>query len=556
MTRFPSGLSAAVSGALLAGALATIAAPASAGGGGSCAFDANTHVATASPFNPTSGPSDLTVIRSGDNILVNGTVCGTVTTLDKMIFQLGNASVTVRFYLGGGPFAPGYTNPSNDTGEIEFEIQYENQFSFGQSIEIVGGDGNDHIRVGDSFILGQGIVAEVNLNASVDSDVDIFVNAPVSEYDISLSGGHDQLAGVGLGGPFSGPTTARMRVEDGSGDDIIAGGGASDFFNAGDFTNGADTYLGNGDNDFVSYDGRESAVTVTFNGVDDDGSSCPGPECEGDNIGDDILGVFGGSASDKLVGGPGPQILRAGEGHNLLRGLGGKDDLSGGNGNDDFRGGDGFDIVKRSFLSWGSGDPGLEVTIDDKDGDGVPGENDNVHTDVEGLVGTSSPDVLIGSAKDNRLYGDGGDDILKGGPGNDTLNGGNIFYTGFGDGDDRYFGGSGRDTVEFSLLSSHLDGLQVSLDNVANDGYIGGLSLGVDNVRSEVENVIGSLGPDLLIGSAVNNRLEGKAGDDTLKGLGGNDTLLGGANDDTIQGGPGDDSCQQGAGTGTVSGCE
>lgn len=63
---------------------------------------------------------------------------------------------------------------------------------------------------------------------------------------------------------------------------------------------------------------------------------------------------------------------------------------------------------------------------------------------------------------------------------------------------------------------------------------------GIDAI-SAIENVIGSLGNDVLTGNGDNNVLIGQAGSDTRDGAGGNDRLDGGGND-TRLGGLGDDS--------------
>ena len=71
----------------------------------------------------------------------------------------------------------------------------------------------------------------------------------------------------------------------------------------------------------------------------------------------------------------------------------------------------------------------------------------------------------------------------------------------------------------------------VSLDDVAND--VGG-SGGFDNIRSDVEVVLGTPGDDVLHGSDGPDELQGSFGKDTLVGFGGPDVLNGGADHDTI----------------------
>ena len=150
------------------------------------------------------------------------------------------------------------------------------------------------------------------------------------------------------------------------------------------------------------------------------------------------------------------------------------------------------------------------------------------------IHGGSGNDTL--SAGLGRLYGDGGNDslrfvpyhgnrqgladLLDGGPGDDTLAG--------IDGADTVIGSSGTDTASFRNTSLPVS---VTLDDEDDDGVTGDHA----NIRSDVENVIGSTADDLLVGSAASNRLDGDLGNDTVQGNGGSDTLLGGPGDDEIR---------------------
>jgi hypothetical protein len=124
-------------------------------------------------------------------------------------------------------------------------------------------------------------------------------------------------------------------------------------------------------------------------------------------------------------------------------------------------------------------------------------------------------------------------DALRGGPGNDQLDGGT--------GPDELDGGAERDTVLYGARAAG-EPVEVSLDGVANDG--GAVDGGArDNVRSNVENVVGGAGADTLTGSAVRNALTGGRGADGLNGLGGDDTIRanGDGSTDTISCGTGRD---------------
>ena len=102
--------------------------------------------------------------------------------------------------------------------------------------------------------------------------------------------------------------------------------------------------------------------------------------------------------------------IDGGEGDDLLQGQAESDD---------YRGGPGFDLVDFT------GAPiTVKVSLDDLPGDGPAGDNDNVHSDVEDVTGTSGNDVITGSALGNRLRGLSGDDTIDGGAGADIIDAG------------------------------------------------------------------------------------------------------------------------------------
>lgn len=152
------------------------------------------------------------------------------------------------------------------------------------------------------------------------------------------------------------------------------------------------------------------------------------------------------------------------------------------------------------------------------------------------LVGSNQKDELAGGEGDDllegrggtgdALHGEEGDDVLKGGGGNDELH---PFK-----GADSVYGGRGlRDRVHYGYVR----GVRVELDDRANDGLPGE----GDNVRSDVESVIGGRGDDTLIGNTEPNMLNGFLGNDRIFGRGGNDRLLGSWGEDLVVGGRGND---------------
>ena len=127
------------------------------------------------------------------------------------------------------------------------------------------------------------------------------------------------------------------------------------------------------------------------------------------------------------------------------------------------------------------------------------------------------PLELDGGPGDDSLMGGDGPDVLSGGSGRDTFL---LSPLGAVDGADDVSGGDGIDEADYSLASPRV---VVTLDDLAGDGVDGEN----DNVRSDVEDVTGSAGDDVIAGDADANQLAGGAGSDQLDGGGGFDALYG-----------------------------
>jgi Ca2+-binding RTX toxin-like protein len=144
---------------------------------------------------------------------------------------------------------------------------------------------------------------------------------------------------------------------------------------------------------------------------------------------------------------------------------------------------------------------------------------------------TEDDDVITGGKKAQKLAGRGGDDLLEGRGGDDTLNG--------GAGDDTLNGGNGSDWAVFRDRS---------------EGGDINLSTGLATFQSEqdtlisIENITGSSGNDIIVGSLRTNRLNGGDGDDSIFGGRSDDRLDGGAGDDRLHGGEDQDALFGGRG--------
>ena len=622
----------------------------------SCVFDAATAELTVAL--PAVGDTG-TLKRSGSAIRLNGGACGaaTVANTDTITVTGASGRQTLTVDLSGGTFAPGKTAEPGGVSEIEVAVDLKSgaDSTAGDVVAVTGTAGPDDLRVGT---LG------VNLNGDDDRDV---VPMSVEAYSLTGGAGADLLSGAGGLGtgtalPGSTPVTlsggpgidglvggsGRDTLDGGTDGDAEDGGLGDDTFRQGAAANGGDVLTGGaGTGDHVDYSGRAAGMAIDLDAAADDGADADGDGVgeEGDNVGADIEWIATGSGDDRVTdnsglsaertmyGNAGSDVLTGGRSRDRLHGYAGDDTLNGGDGNDELYGGAGRDDVNGELgtdglyegpnpdealgangpddLSGGDGTDtiayasryagsqrtaNLNIDLDDVADDGQAGELDNVHSDVENVLGGFGSDVITGDGDANDLRGDlgadriaagAGDDFvvggegagtINGGPGRDTLyggpdpdrvagDGGNDLVSGAG-GNDVLTGGDGNDDVRGDLGGDTLfegpapsggDLLQgggdvdtvsyagrsarvlVSIDDLANDGAGTGAPE-QDNVRTDVERIYGGSGPDLLSGAdATANLLNGGPGDDALWGLGQNDTLTGGPGADDLNGGAGVD---------------
>ena len=275
-----------------------------------------------------------------------------------------------------------------------------------------------------------------------------------------------------------------------SGDDKLQGGA------------GADELDGGAGVDWLLYLESDAAVTVNLGD-----NTASGGHAQGDTI----------ANFENIAGSGHDDVLTGDDGANRLEGRAGADRLDGGAGVDwvSYRGSEQRVIIR---LIQGTGEDG------DAEGDvlanfeNVSGSNYN-----DGLVGDSGPNYLAGHGGPDGLWGYAGDDILEGGAGADRL-----------------FGGVDTDTASYQ---SSDEGVSVNLeDGAAAGGHAAG------DTFTDIENLAGSVYPDVLVGDGGVNRLDGNEGDDELKGGKGDDELHGGEDDDRLSGQAGADTLDGGSG--------
>lgn len=124
------------------------------------------------------------------------------------------------------------------------------------------------------------------------------------------------------------------------------------------------------------------------------------------------------------------------------------------------------------------------------------------------LTGNGLNNQLTGNSSKNTLNGGTGNDKLNAGAGNDSLLGGageDILIGGLGN--DSLSGGEGDDLVDYSDAVAGFATVDLSKGKASGDG---------SDTLISIEDVIGSEGDDIIIGSASGNELTGGLGSDRL----------------------------------------
>lgn len=265
-------------------------------------------------------------------------------------------------------------------------------------------------------------------------ETDVWVCPRPSKIVARLLAGNDTLATY-EGDP---PVTIPFEVYGGSGNDRIDGASGNDTL-----------YGGDGDDVLTGRDGHDRLFGQAGNDI-----------LNGD------FGESGPGGNDYLDGGPGDDEFETYVGYGTPAGLKGDDTYIGGPGND-------------SFSYFHRSNP-VSISLDGVANDGMAGERDNIHPDIETVGGSAGNDVIVGSPGpdhlwggdgDDRIFGGGGDDKLSGDNGNDYLDGGlgNDILDG-GCLTDTLVGGPGRDTFQ-SDGNCHSMSLRSPLDRIeARDG--------------------------------------------------------------------------------------
>jgi Ca2+-binding RTX toxin-like protein len=230
------------------------------------------------------------------------------------------------------------------------------------------------------------------------------VQCPDSSEIVVYLGNKDDTATVTLSEPGTSTT-----LHGDAGNDKLTGGAGPDALDGGP---GADVMHGGGGTDNILYTNDSGPVSITLDGVANDGLAG-----EGDNVAGDLENLYGSPFADTII---------ANGGDNTFYGYGGADTMDGGGGNDTFFI-DGADVIDGGTgIDWVEyfGSQSWNVSLDGNANDGIASDHANVRSGIETVEGGSGNDTLIGDSKANTLLGMGGNDKLVGKSGADTLNGG------------------------------------------------------------------------------------------------------------------------------------
>ena len=175
------------------------------------------------------------------------------------------------------------------------------------------------------------------------------------------------------------------------------------------------------------------------------------------------------------------------------------------------------------------------------------------------LLGTPRRDVIVGLGGADLIRARGGDDLICGGDDHDEVHGGNGDDRVFGQGDtiypednrgDRFWSDPGDDLFQggdegaFDLWDSvryRREDSAVAVDLLQERAH--GEHSGHDVLR-DIEAVVGTPFPDILLGGMDDELLWGSGGGDVITGSYGDDYLAGVGGPDEIRGGTGHDQIQ------------
>jgi len=438
-------------------------------------------------------------VRDGTTLQVCSGGTPTTANVDLIdIDDLSSGITTVEIDLLGGAMAPGLTDETGSSDEIEWDVNLgagtTGTFADQLTVRVPSSSANTLTAGVD------GAIRKLNLNPAAE--------VGTADLDVTLDSGTESLNVV------ASDTPAATAVQS-----LDLSGAASPF--SGPFTAGDTLPL----------------VRPVFLSAAD---------------GDDV--ITGSAAADGILPGGGNNTVSAAGGDDQVNGSLGNDLLDGGSGDADFlvfspnaagNPAATLDLAVTGAQATGHGSDTITNFEDVQGTNNTGGDTLSGTSATNTLIGLDGPDTLDGRDGNDTVQGDKGPDILTGGPGDDLIRGGSTSAAnedatgaGVGIGDSAsYSDAPSAVTVTLNTTSAQATGgAGTDTFNNSNPGAGAGQDAFVD-----IENLIGSPAGDTLTGHLGPNSLDGRAGNDTLIGLAGNDTLLGGLGDDLLRPGGGTD---------------
>lgn len=290
-------------------------------------------------------------------------------------------------------------------------------------------------------------------------------------------------------------------------------------------TDGDDVLIGTSENDYIVGLGGNDVIDgaggyadrVCGGDGDDELTDADGAGLDGGD-GADILSLTG-SATAKMIGGPGDDILRTSTSSCCAH-------IWPGPGDDTVDAQGPFDTLDFSGSE-------AAVTVD-LEAQTATGEGSDTFTGIERLHGSRYGDAISGTDGPDAIKGNGGQDVMTGRGGDDEFLFGGDQISKF-DGDSDLDGGAGSDWV---VIVADAD------RHAVVDLSRGTLDTGEGNAASlqSIENVfggdrlIGDDNPNHLYAGRFGDYIDGKKGDDVIKPGGGRDRVFAGRGNDVVTG--------------------
>ncbi|GKX61237.1 calcium-binding protein [Leminorella grimontii] len=455
-------------------------------------------------------------------------------------------------------------NPStNIDNEGRFQLSSEMN-----EVNVIGGAGDDRIIAGSQRGTYDGGAGH---NIVDYSQATRALNVNLSEGASSLQGSDKKLHGLVNIQEVIGSDYDDVLIGDAN-DNVLRGGAGDDRLSGGGGNNTLDG--GSGVNTASYADARGGvSVDLSANAASDNGLG-------GQDTLLNIQNIIGSAHDDVLIGDGADNHIQGGGGDDVLMGLGGNNVLDGGAGT--------------NTVSYERGANGVRV-------DFSTGSATNGYGGTDTLINIQQ---AIGSAFDDEMITGRGSYYLRAGNGNDVLivngdtasraildggAGDDLFIAGYGV--NKFIGGGGFDTVDYSRALSGID-VNLQTGQVYNNGFgdmdtLEGISAIVGTrfadrftLGNGDSTINAGDGDDEIIAGSGNHRIDGGSGTNTVdysqalsainvdlvsgavtsNGFGGQDALtnvqriLGSSFDDEIAGGNGDDVIYGNAGNDVIYG--